>query len=233
MKLFCLPYAGGSAAVYLQWRKYQIPDLEIRPVELPGRGSRFNEKLCDSMDELVNILYKDIMKQVVEDEDFALYGHSMGSWVAYYLIQKILLEGKKIPCILFVSGKEAPQIIKSAELCYKMDNLTLSEHIYALGGTPKEVLQNEEMRELFLPIMRCDYQVIETCTFSYESKKIPCDIVVFNGKEDSLSSEDLEAWADLISGKWKLYEFPGNHFFIFDYTKELLEKVVQEIYCKE
>lgn len=229
MKLFCLPHAGGSAAGYLQWRKYCMPGLDILPIEFPGRGTRFNETLCDSMSDLVDVLYKDIMSHLVENEEYAIYGHSMGSWVAYYLIQKILGEGKKEPYKLFVSGKEAPQTIKNEKLCFRMDDLELSRHIYTLGGTPKEILDNKEMRELFLPIMRCDYKVIETCSFSHKNKKLMCDIICFNGVDDSLSYEDLEAWAQLTTGKWKLFEFPGNHFFIFDHAKELLERIVNEI----
>lgn len=44
LNLFCLPYSGASAMVYSRWR--QPPDwLEVRPVELPGRGARLGEPL--------------------------------------------------------------------------------------------------------------------------------------------------------------------------------------------
>ncbi|MCS4470409.1 thioesterase domain-containing protein [Clostridium botulinum] len=43
MILFCLPYAGGSEAIYHKWKKYLNPSIELSPIELKGRGKRYNE----------------------------------------------------------------------------------------------------------------------------------------------------------------------------------------------
>ena len=41
MKIFCLPYAGGSSSVFAKWKTYMSRDIEIVAPELAGRGTRF------------------------------------------------------------------------------------------------------------------------------------------------------------------------------------------------
>ncbi|MBI5538973.1 MAG: thioesterase, partial [Bacteroidia bacterium] len=40
MKLFCFPYAGGSSVVFNNWKSYLRYDIELRAIELAGRGKR-------------------------------------------------------------------------------------------------------------------------------------------------------------------------------------------------
>ena len=44
MKIFCLPYAGGSSSVFAKWKTYMSRDIEIVAPELAGRGTRFNDE---------------------------------------------------------------------------------------------------------------------------------------------------------------------------------------------
>jgi surfactin synthase thioesterase subunit len=44
LRLFCLPYSGASAMVYVRWRR-ALPDWLRCPLELPGRGRRMDEPL--------------------------------------------------------------------------------------------------------------------------------------------------------------------------------------------
>ena len=43
VRLFCLPFAGGSAATYRTWGSQLPSRIDVCPVELPGRGTRFAE----------------------------------------------------------------------------------------------------------------------------------------------------------------------------------------------
>ena len=46
MRLFCLPYSGGSAMFYARWRRLLPAWIDVRPVEWPGRGARMDEPLA-------------------------------------------------------------------------------------------------------------------------------------------------------------------------------------------
>jgi 4'-phosphopantetheinyl transferase len=89
MVLFCLPYAGGSESIYYKWKRYLKHFIELEPIELKGRGKkRFNETFYESLEEAVDDIFENIKDKIAED-DFAIYGHIMGSLLAYELYYKI------------------------------------------------------------------------------------------------------------------------------------------------
>ena len=40
ISLYCLPYSGGSAAMYYKWRSVLSDNITLRPLEPAGRGTR-------------------------------------------------------------------------------------------------------------------------------------------------------------------------------------------------
>jgi pimeloyl-ACP methyl ester carboxylesterase len=107
-KLFCLPYAGGSAAVFRRWPALLAPRVAVIPVELPGRGMRRGEPPATDLQTLVNILYGSLHKEF--SGSFAFFGHSMGAVVAYELSRALLARTGTQPRRLIVSGRRAPQL---------------------------------------------------------------------------------------------------------------------------
>ena len=55
-KLFCIPCGGTSAVLFAEWKKYFGEQIEIIPLEIPGRGSKsdrgLNKDLCAVAEEL-------------------------------------------------------------------------------------------------------------------------------------------------------------------------------------
>lgn len=221
MKLFCFPYAGGSAMVYSKWKKLTDDSFEILPVEIPGRGIRFAEELCDNMEDLIDDLYSRLEQSFIAEE-YMLYGHSMGSWIVYYLMHRIVKEGIRLPSHLYLSGKEAPHIVKNELPVHKLSKSEFIEKIFSLGGTPVEFFRNEEMLDVFVPILRNDYKLIETCIYQEPEKPFDCGITIFNGTEDDLDEEDIRGWSRYTTKGFDVYYFEGGHFFIHDYAKEML-----------
>lgn len=218
MKLFCFSYAGGSATFFSKWNGMIDKSIEVIPVEIPGRGTRFCDELCDNMKDLVDEIYNRLKLSFI-NEEYMLYGHSMGSWIVYYLTNRILKEGIRQPERLFLSGKEAPHLNKEKTLYHLVNDREFANKIYSLGGTPKELLENSELFEVFIPILKNDYKVIETCNYAEPVKVFDFDISIFNGVEDDLSEEDINEWARYTSKEFKIYYFDGGHFFIHDYAR--------------
>lgn len=103
IKLFTIPYSGSSAAIYLKWRTLLPENIEVVPLEFPGRGKRFGSKLCDSMEELIDDLVQHIGSQL-QGSPYALYGHSLGGLAAYELSVRLLESGQALPVHVFLSG---------------------------------------------------------------------------------------------------------------------------------
>lgn len=213
MILFCLPYAGGSEVIYYKWRKYLDPLIRLEPIELKGRGKRFNEDFYENLEEAVEDIFENIKNKIVHEE-YAIYGHSMGSLLAYELYYKISKENIKMPKHMFFSGYKAPSIPRKEKQVHLLPDHEFIEEVINLGGTPQEVADNKELLQLFAPILRSDFKMLEKYLYKEKKEKIQCDISILNGKEDDITLEELLAWEKLGDKGFKVYNFQGNHFFI-------------------
>ncbi|MGZ7050591.1 MAG: thioesterase II family protein, partial [Candidatus Angelobacter sp.] len=85
-----------------------------------------------------------------------------------------------------------------------------------LNGTPAEVLADRKLLELFLPLLRADFQVIEA--YQYQSQdRLSCPATVYGGVKDAeVSLQDLQKWQEHTAAEFQLRLFPGSHFFIQD-----------------
>lgn len=213
MILFCLPYAGGSETIYYRWRQFLGESIKLWPIELKGRGKRYNQEFYDNLEEAVNDIY-DSIKDEIEKDDYAIYGHSMGSLLAYELYYKIVSMGKRKPKHIFFSGYSAPNIIKEREITYTLPDYDFMNKIIELGGTPQEVIDNKELLDLFIPILKNDIKILEKYQYIDREEKIGCDISVLNGSKDTMKLNEIIEWRKHGSKKCKMYTFDGNHFFI-------------------
>lgn len=213
MKLFCLPYAGGSETIYYKWKNYLQPLIEVLPIELKGRGKRFSEVFYENLEEAVEDIFENIKDKIVNN-DYAIYGHSMGSLIAYELYYKICNENAKMPKHMFFSGYKAPSIPrKEKQICLLPDDEFIKE-VIELGGTPQEVVESEELLQLFTPILRNDFKMLENYIYKEKKSKIQCNISILNGKEDDITLEEILSWKNHGDKGVKVYNFEGNHFFI-------------------
>ena len=53
IRLFCFPYAGGGAAFYRNWSSELAPQVDVCPVQLPGRETRMREPAYEELGPLV------------------------------------------------------------------------------------------------------------------------------------------------------------------------------------
>jgi medium-chain acyl-[acyl-carrier-protein] hydrolase len=83
-----------------------------------------------------------------------------------------------------------------------------------LNGTPEEVLENDELMQLLLPVLRADFALCETYVYRPEPP-LDCPITAFGGLRDaSVRREHLEAWREQTTSSFLLHMFPGDHFFL-------------------
>src|SRR5438552_6583550 len=108
VRLFCLPYAGGGASIYRLWPEQFPAQIDVWPIQLPGRESRLAEKPIDYAMELVNVLLPELLPYL--DMPYAFFGHSMGASLSFELVRALRRHACPPPVHLFVSGRRAPQI---------------------------------------------------------------------------------------------------------------------------
>lgn len=230
IKLFCIPYAGGSAAVYSKWKKKLNPLIELKQVELPGRGYRIKEPLIDNMPDMVENIFKEIKDQI--ESPYILFGHSMGALITYEVCKRIKQEGYPAPVHIFISGKQAPQAKSEKPNCYSLPEDEFIKHILNYNGTDDVVFKNKELASLFIPILRADFKLVETYKFDCSDDYLECDVSVFSGAEDrAVSWEDLSGWQEVTKGNCNFYQFKGGHFFINEHTEEVVDQINNVFNC--
>ncbi len=235
MILFCLPYAGGSESIYYKWKKFLNPSIELIPMALKGRGKRFSEIFYDSLEEAVDDIFENYKDRIGED-DYAIYGHSMGSLLAYELYYKICKSNLRKPTHIFFSGYKAPSIINERESTYSLSDNDFIKKVMKLGGTPKELMNNQVLLQIFLPVIRSDFKNIESYNYEKKENKIECDVSILNGKQDSINLKEILAWKNHVSGGFNMYNFDGNHFYINsnveNITNIINDTLANKIYAK-
>jgi len=211
MNIYCIPFAGGSSYSYKGLSERLHPSLKAVTLELPGRGLRFSETLLPSAEALADDLFRQVKSGL--DEPYALYGHSLGSLLAYLLAGRISAAGLAKPLHLFLSGCEAPSTAprKTRHLLPKEE---FREVIRRFGGCSPEVLANEELMDIFEPILRSDFKAYETYTHDVGAI-LDVPVSIFIGDEEELTVEDVMKWQSETRSSVSVETFEGDHFFIY------------------
>lgn len=196
-------------------------------MQLPGRGARFKEKAFTDLDSLLNTLVPEIKRYT--GTPYAFFGHSMGAQVAFELVRRLRDAGCEQPKCLIVSGRRAPQEGRKSKPIHNLPEAEFREEIKRLNGTPQEALNNPELMDLVSPVLRADFQVIETWEYQ-PSDPIDTPVLALGGiKDDMVSLDELEEWRKITKGPFCLELFSGDHFFINQVTDSLLNTVRQAI----
>jgi medium-chain acyl-[acyl-carrier-protein] hydrolase len=225
LKLFCFPYAGGGAAAYNKWRHFLDRHIELRAIELAGRGKRIYEPQYQSIEEMVDDVYN-IISSELEHGPYAFFGHSMGGIIAYELAYKVRENQLPEPLHIFFSGRGAPHIHnEDDETYYHLPDEEFKEKILELGGTPKEFFEHPELLEVLLPMIRSDFRIAETYEHSGKVKPLNHDITVFIGKDEEVNAEQMHGWREHTQNVCSIRYFEGDHFFINEETKSVVNIV--------
>ena len=223
--LFLIPFAGGNKYSFNCFKNLFAKNIIFSPLELPGRGMRIHEPLKFNIDDLVSDLYLQVKEQL--DKPYAFYGHSMGSIVVYLLTKKIMSEGHAHPVHLFLSGRAGPSSTDKTQR-YLLPKSEFRNELLQLGGMTDDMINDEALMDFFEPILRADFQVIETYQYKF-SPPMNIPFTVFMGTSDRASLEEVGFWQKETIMPITLHQFSGGHFFIYDYSKLIADIVSQAL----
>ena len=229
-KIIALPFAGGNKYSFNSIEKHIPKSLNWITLELPGRGNRFKENLLVNVDELVDDLLTQITP-LIEDCNYVIYGHSMGTLLGYELVKKIIQSGLKEPMCLFFTGRGAPGFSRFTEKKSILPEDAFWQEVEKIGGLPEEILECKELLELYYPIMKSDFQAIEDYNFLPMDKPFTFPIHICMGKEEigegeeKTSLTDMKAWKDETSSPCTFELLDGDHFFILKHSELMAKKI--------
>lgn len=225
IKVFLIPYAGASAMIYYSWKKLFPENFELCFIELSGRGSRYEIDFYKNVEEAIDEISSIIEKKIGLD-NYYIFGHSMGALLAFETYYKLVNKGIRLPSHIYFSGKSAPQIISDKKKSYNLSDEKFLEAVSIYGGIPKEFYQ-EEVKKVFLPVLRADMKIIEDYIYLEKTHKINCDISVLYGEDDFTTPIDsIQKWSCHAGKHIHFYKFKGKHFFINDDYLKIISLIV-------
>jgi surfactin synthase thioesterase subunit len=224
-RLFCFPYAGIGVSAYRSWGAALSPDIEICPVQLPGRESRQNEAPLNRLDDIVDAAATGLRPFM--NVPFALFGHSMGALLAYELARK--LKGNPNLRRLFVSARRAPHL---AEPLAPIASLSSADFVATVqqryGGIPAPVLACDDLLELLLPRLRADFDALETYVHR-PAEPLRCGISVFGGSQDTVSEADLREWGLHTTEGARVRMLDAGHLYLESRRDVLVKAIADDI----
>jgi surfactin synthase thioesterase subunit len=224
--LVCFPH-GGAGSTFINPILHQIePGQEVLCLVLPGKLERLREPGLSDWGELMEA----IQGPVIDCLDFptVFYGHSMGTLLAYEVARALWEKGaSQLPRALILSGRRAPHTEVGLH-AYPLDNdQAFLDKLKLMKGIPQQILEDERLLQLFLPILKRDFQLIASYPLPSEQHlpALPIPFHVFSGAEDTISTPSLQAWSELTSKEMVLEILNGDHFFPFKAKSGFIEKL--------
>lgn len=218
LRLFCLPYAGGSPSVFAGWPNALPDDVEMCVLGMPPN--------CSTLSELFDVLLPELQNHL--DKPFAFYGHSVGGFIAFELARKLRALFQVEPEHLFIGSQQAPQ----ATFPYPDPSFLMTpdgfETLRALTPIhlPDSVKENEALlKRLLRPIIPAVALQHETYTYMPQAA-LNCPITVFGGTQDPVLNEHLlSLWRVHTAKEFDLHMLPTGHIFSGEQHMQVIEKI--------
>lgn len=213
LRYWCMPYAGGGAAVWYPWAPHLGPVAELVAIRLPARESRLAEPPAIDLLALSRELATAIAPHT--REPYALGGHSMGALLAFEVTRELRRRGSPPPVALIASGARAPDCPRTEpDLHHLPDDDFIREVDQRYQGIPPALLANREFLDLFLPALRGDLTAFETYRHHAEP---PLDLPLLSllgDRDPRVSTPQALAWRAHTTGDFISATFSAGHFFL-------------------
>lgn len=221
-RLFCLPYSGCGASIYQKWPKY-IGEIEVCPLQLPGRENRFHEDSFISYEELAKALVDDLLPFL--DRPFAFFGHCGSALACFEACLYLEKQNGPKPINLFISSQVAPHEGPYGRFLH-IDNKELRKEIEVLirkmGGKPIP-----DFVDLNLEVMRADVEANRL----YQKEKpinISTPITTIGWQEDDeIPMTLMKGWKEY--GEVKFNIVAGDHHEFLEAPYELISLIIDEM----
>jgi medium-chain acyl-[acyl-carrier-protein] hydrolase len=226
LRMFCFPYAGAGSIVYRTWPDGLPSQIEVVSILYPGRESRLRVPPFNSMKPLIDALAAEMLPLL--DRPFAFYGHSLGGLIAFELARELRRCQNPLPSHLFISSRRAPHLPDPLPHIAELRNDEFALAIQQrYNGIPKAIQQDPELLDIFLPILKADFSVLETYEYIQEPA-FKFGISTYIGIQDTIVTlEDITAWQAHTYLPISIQSFPGDHFFIQSQRLPVLQSLSQ------
>ncbi|MFJ3726407.1 thioesterase II family protein [Streptomyces sp. NPDC090045] len=225
--LVVFPHAGGSATGYYSLSAALSDSAEVLNVQYPGRQDRLGERCIEDIGEMADQVVEALLPRA--PRPLALFGHSLGSIVAYEVALRLeRLHPDRAPIGVIVSGRPAAAIHLSRGLS-RMKDEELASSIFDLAGTPPELLADKDLMAAVLPSLRADFKAAESYQGGVGSR-LACPLHAYSGAQDfNVPREGLLRWSEHTAAAFTARFFEGGHFYIQSSEHEVARAITDDL----
>ncbi|MEU6027987.1 thioesterase domain-containing protein [Streptomyces tauricus] len=214
-RIFCFPFSGSGASAFSAWPA-AIDDVEICPVQFPGRENRLGHPHYDTYEKLAADLVEPLAPLL--DRPFAFFGHCAGALPAYETVLRLAELGLPGPDRLFVSGQPAPHHASRDRMLTLTEPELRDEVAAFIRG--RGIEPRPDMIDMGLSVLLRDHAAAAAYR-RVEQVAVGCPIVVLQWRDDpEVSVEDLQGWrryADSVD----IRVVEGGHYDFMEAPDEL------------
>lgn len=226
VKLVCVPFAGSGASLFAPWSLELPLNMELVAVQLPGREERAHEPLLRSLTAAADRLAERLVP--LDACPLVICGCSLGAILAYETALRLTRWGHP-PAMLVTAARPAPHLPPAEP---RMLQLPPDQFLNALqqrfGPLPEMLLQQQELIDMYLPVIRADLEMVET--YRYEPQPLlSTPILALGGTRDSVSEEQLDRWSELTTGRFRREMVEGDHFFPRSARRQVIDILLCEL----
>lgn len=201
LDIICFSHAGGSSLSFYNYIKSAKElNLRIIPIDYPGHGLNKDIERAKCLNELISFIYEKLMELNIS-KDYILFGHSMGSIVAYELNKLLYNNKKNVPHCLILSGINPKDEVSNSKKQRLYKDLLLKDDNEMFASLNKLIID--------------DINLIRNYTFEKNNNSNQ-KIYVLNSVEDKLINPSEEKYWFDISKNIELVKFNGEHNYIYE-----------------
>lgn len=202
--LFCFPYAGSGASSLRRWPG-RIGDVEIHPVQLPGRENRIREEPYRDFGSFAAGAVEALSPFL--NRPYAVIGHCMGALLAHAFTVRAQELRAPLPQRLFVSASLVP--CRGFYGIYHpwMSDQRIASELRRVARDLGDGELPDELVSLSAEILRGDVRMCLGYQPSIQAIDVPISAIGWDGDID-VGPDDIAGWQKY--GKTREHTVPGD-----------------------
>ncbi|WP_339134601.1 alpha/beta fold hydrolase [Streptomyces sp. f51] len=224
--LLCVPFAGAGPSFFHPWQDLAAGRWRVTSVELPGRERRILDEPYRNVVEAAKSEIDTVAAGLGGASRVVLFGHSLGAVLAYELVHLLTARGVPVQRLV-VSGSPGPWTQRERRAA-GLEGDEFLARVEEFAGFRHEALDHPEMRELILPTLQADCEMHEAYVPSTD-EPVSVPITSLRGEADGLvTAAEGRQWQDATTAAFRYTEFPGDHMYLVDQGRAVLDVIEAE-----
>jgi len=221
VRMLMFHHAGGSALSLLPLARATRSDVEVRLIELPGRGLQEQVPAAETFDAALGLLLD--RTSTLFDRPTVLFGHSLGGLLTDALARALPEQARAQLRLVVVSACEyrpaAADPLPAAPPPAQRGHEDLVRELVVHGGTPREVFDSPELLARSVRLLGHDMRLVDSYVPRSGSAGPSVPYEIWYGTEDpTVVPRPAATWSSGDRAPVRVRRFPGGHFYLLDET---------------